>query len=251
MPKKLILIMALLCLTVPAQADNYTAPTRTSLLQTLIRFKALTLGNDALLDEYAMIAECDLYQTFYRDDFKWHKIRSALVDSMRANVAIYPTAYKFNANAQLDRYNFDKKLYMFNPHSSPDRVNVLQIYKADNGDQCGDAKAETLPSSFVVVLDAPVALTGIPLAQSDAQALLRRMDESGNSNHVLYSQFRMHITYIEPLKFNEGADSNRGHMMIFQGDKVGGDRIKLDAHLDAIAFYSDEAMTQLIYEYVP
>jgi hypothetical protein len=77
-----------------APVDAYPMPTWASLLQTMIRFNALDMSEDMLLDEYAIVTQCDLYQAYYKNDFKWQEVRTALRKSIEQHKDEFPTQYR-------------------------------------------------------------------------------------------------------------------------------------------------------------
>src|ERR1700685_2832792 len=108
------LFCLLLCLAAPARAEDYIAPTWPDLLHTMIRFNALDLSQDnRLLDEYAAITDCDIYQYYSRDDFKWNQMRTTIRKSIEMSRSTFPSRYYFDVKVQLGRYDFADKLYRF------------------------------------------------------------------------------------------------------------------------------------------
>lgn len=251
MLKRTILIAFLLCVALPAHAADYIKPGWPDLVRTLIRFNALNVGDDTLLDEYAMIAECDLYKGFFSDDFKWNQVRAALRQSIRQNVATYPTSYYYETSLQLDRYDFHDKLYRFTPKSTIHNVNAFLIYGADGRMECGAGTVKNIPKIYRAVLDTPIYFEGLPLAQSDAEALLKQMEAEKNNDRVIYARFNLRIVYVSPLRRELKPGEAATNAVYTQGEKSGMDGMRLDAHLDSIEFYGDEAMTKLIYRYQP
>src|ERR1700733_2933880 len=93
----LLLLLCLLPLPAPAVAvassDASSQPadpqvhfTSANLMNTLMRFGALDPRDDKILDNYALVTQCDLYQNFYNNDFKWNKVRAAIRESIKMNI---------------------------------------------------------------------------------------------------------------------------------------------------------------------
>jgi len=245
--KKIIGIL-LFCLlaAAPAHADSYTKPTWPNLVRTLVRFNALNLGDDRLLDEYAIITECDLYKNFYRDDFKWNEVRQAIRQSVKMNIATFPTDYGYVTQLQLGRYDFHENLYRFTDKTTIKNVNSVLIYKVE-GSPCDGVEIKLIPVVFRGILDTPFYFEGLPLASKDAEALLKQMKDDNNTDHIVYTSFNLRVVYIEPLRKGKVNGEDQEYT------QAGGDRrtARLDMQLDSIDFYEDPAMTKLIYHYQP
>src|SRR5262249_19708156 len=125
-----ILLILVLC-ALPAQAEDYAKPSWPNIVRTLVRFKAININDDKLLNDYAMITECDLYKAFYADDFKWNKVLEAIRDSVRQKVATFPTAYQYTAELQLDRYDFKRKEFAFGEKTTLRNINAVVMYESD------------------------------------------------------------------------------------------------------------------------
>ena len=231
-----------------AQAGEYTKPGWGSLLQSLVRFNALSLSEQGILDEYAIVTECDLYQAFYRDDFKWNKVRQAVMESIRENVATFPMSFYYDTKLQLDRYDFATKIFRFSAKATLHQVNAFEIYSVD-GTGCGNADVKLLPRRFRVVLSSPITMEGLPLAENDAQAIFKGMNKSGNTDHIVYTRFNLRFVYVEPLRKTLGT--MKDSTIYNQSGKSLAEPVRMDARLDSIEFYDDEAMNHMIYAYQP
>jgi Domain of unknown function (DUF4852) len=88
--KRIILVFLALMFASPAQAQDYAKPTWPNLVRTLVRFNALSLDDDQVIDDYAAITECELYKAMHQDDFKWNTVRTAIRDDVGRNIATYP-----------------------------------------------------------------------------------------------------------------------------------------------------------------
>ena len=225
-------------------AESYVTPGWINLLHTLLRMQALDLDDPVLLDEYATLSQCKLYQNFYADDFKWNKVRLAVAQDAKQNISTYPIAYHFDTKLQLDRYDFQKGLYRFTPKSSLSAVNTIIVYHVD-GLACTKVDIKDIPKKFRVVFDSLITMPGLPLSQSDAEVLLKQMNAEGNNSHIIYTRLQFKIVYVEPWT----KDVRVPDSQYSQGPKSETNEMRLDARLDTVDFYEDEAMTKLIYQY--
>jgi hypothetical protein len=248
MLKRILLLVVFIAfaLASPARAEDYVKPDWPSLVKTLVRFNALDISDDRLLDEYAMITECDLYKSFYRDDFKWNQVRNAMRQSIKMNVATFPTSYRYETQLQLDRYDFHDKIYRLTDKSVIHNVNAFEIYSV-SGSPCAGIDIVNIPHAFRAVLDTPLYFEGLPLAQADAEALLNRM-KIDNPDRIVYTRFNLRVVYIESLRPPATGVTNKP---LVQSNAQGSQSARLDVRLDSIEFYEDPAMTKLIYRFQP
>jgi Domain of unknown function (DUF4852) len=106
MMKRFILLLALLVVALPAQASVYMRPTYDNLIKTLVRYGSLELTDDQVLDEYAMVTDCDLYKAFFGNDFKWGQVRDSMRESVQLNITKFPNSYVYEDKLALDHYDF-------------------------------------------------------------------------------------------------------------------------------------------------
>jgi len=234
--------------TKPA-AISYIAPSWADLLRTAVRLKSIDLHDNLLLDEYAIITECSLYNAYYADEFKWNQVRIAVLNQAIAKEATYPLAYHFDVQFQLNHYDFERNLYIFSDKATLSHVNSIIAYDV-SGPACGSAQIRYLPQTFQVVFDAPVTVLGLPLNQNTAEALLQQMNSDKNTNKVIYTRLYFHNVYADPLQRQKRVGANTE----IEYDQVSAPHhraLRLDAHLDSVLFYEDPAMTRLVYEYKP
>ena len=243
-----LLFLLLPFLAGPVRADDYEPASWPNLLRTMIRFNALDLSDTRILDEYGMITECRLYNSFYKDDFKWHQVRDAMQNSIKINLASFPTSYRYDLTMQLDRYDFAAKLFRFKEKSTIRNVNTFVIYTVEGGG-CGSTDIKFTPRSFHAVISTPISMEGIPLAEKDAEALLKHMGEQQNDKRLVYARFNLRVLYIAPWKeaFLDIKDKSSGRYQ--QSDALPNFAVRLDARLDTISFYEDPERTKLIFQY--
>jgi len=236
-----------LCFAVPAHAEDYATLTWPDLLHTLVRFNALNLEtDDRLLDDYAMITDCDLYRYYYKDDFKWNRLRALIRRSSAKDSANYPVRYHYDHKFQLDRYDFETKIYRFSPRTQIHNIGDIIIFTFA-GPACDNLSPEYMPSSFKAKFNKPLTIPGLELDPKTTEALLHYMDAAGNDEHYVYARFNLAIVYIEPLrKTPPGA----GDTPYYQSHNDPG-ALVIDTRIDSVQFFKDPDMTQLVYIFTP
>lgn len=248
---RLMLMLAMIALPFAVRADEYAPPKLENFVLALARFGAIDLNDDLLLDEYAFINECPLVKEFYADDFKWNKVRGAMRESVRLNAGTFPTAFSHVAKIQLDRFDFNNRLFRFTEKSAVRNVNSISFEKENNVIlTCAGHAVKFIPISYRAVLDAPLTIEGLPMPEADAAALLERMKAAGNTDRIIRARFNMRVTYIEPLRKSmpgEALDYRQNGMSGASRSRI----LRLDTRLDSVEFFEDENLTRMVYSYRP
>lgn len=248
MKRVLFLLLALIFAATPARAEIYVHPTWDNLLKTLVRYGALDLTEDRIVDEYAIVTDCDIFKTFVGNDFRWNQVRDTMRESVQMNLTHFPTAYVYEDKFALSYYDFQQQMFMFNNKNLIQKVNAFFLYRT-NGHTCGDRVIQYLPKSFRAILDESVTLPGLPLTQRSADALLRRMDANNNKDRFVYVRFNLHINYIG--KVDKNADPGNMDPMYVQAGAKQDSPVILNSQIDTIDFYEDELHRKLLYSYQP
>lgn len=249
-------VFALVSVAMPARAEEYVKPNAENILDTLVRFGAIDLSNDTLLDAYAQILACDLFKDFYKDEFKWQKARPVIREQVRKSVSTFPTGFRYETVLQLGRYDFAKKVYPFVEKSQRIGINVFTVDRDINRVcQYGgkDNVAAILPKRFKIVLDKPFNIIDLPLAPSEGKALAERMDRDGNKEHSIFARINLRIMFVAPIDFSKRSSEGTNFAVRTQVTQAGLDSesVVLDARLDSVEYFEDENFTRLIYRYRP
>lgn len=237
-----------------AWADEFMSPSLSNIAKTLVRFGALDIRKDESVDAYGQVVECDIYKRHFENDFQWQKVRAALRKSIKQNVASFPTGYKYDAVLQLDRYDFKAGLFPFTAKTAQSRTNVFTISSKPE-DFCIRVRREfILPRYYRFILDDPIRIMGLSIGPEEGKLLLKRMDESGNSDRMVYTRFNLVVTYVAPLAQNKENAKRRGDLQNF-GPMVNQDSgdgfVDLNTRLDSIEYFEDPERTRVIYTYRP
>lgn len=218
-----------------AQAQTYADPTAANAIRAMLRFGVLDLDDDRVIDDYAKYMECDLYKSFYDDDFKWQRIRGGLRQTIQKQMPVNPTAFYATGTLHLDRYDFEQKMYRLGRENGIRGVNTFVIAELSNG-SCKDKPLRVFPSIYRAVLETPVTIPGLYMSETDAKALLERMTKAGNDSKEVYVKFKVRIVFAKKILLD---DKQQGRL----GD------LNFTTRLDAIEFYEDREMTRLFYSY--
>jgi hypothetical protein len=241
----LLALLPVLLTALPARADVYAEANYLNLFNSLIRFGAIGIQKDEVIDDYLMVAECDLYTKFSTDDFKWQRIRTALRQKIRQEVENYPVAYRFDTKLQLGHYDFNESLYRFTPRTQIQNVSTFSVLGGTRVN-CSGKSLKHMPRYFTFILDKPASVDGLPLGQKDAEDLLGRLKKNGNTDLLIYTRINFRLVYVSPLvrlETDEAYHQTEEHFVPWQA--------RMDAHLDSVEFYERDTYgnDSLIYIY--
>lgn len=235
------------------QAEAFAEPTLETIVQALIRYGALDVKEDKVMDLYGGVMVCDLYQEFYPNDFKWNKIRSYLREQIKKEVAFFPTGFRYDTELQLGKYDFKEKMYRFSRETAQFDANIF-VLSTNFDDDCRPQDGLKLPNTFKLVLKDPVTIEGLAMDEEAGKILFKHLDERNNPDHLIYTRFNIGITYVAPFlqhKILTGGETNQdfrrgeGAIVTTTSD------IRFDGYLDSVEYYEDPEYTRLIYRYIP
>jgi hypothetical protein len=241
----LLVVFALITLSSPARAEGeYSDPTWTNLVRAMIRFGAMDLAEEKLIDDYAKISECSLYENFYDDDFKWTDVRQAIRKSVQMNIASFPVAFHYEAKVPLGRYDMEAKVFRFARKGVVDGVNVITLHAANTN--CPNADVFYLPKVFKAYLTSTIYIDGIPMSEDDAKALIKHLEDAQNTRRIVIAKYNLRIVYVDPfVKIEAKSKKSRTAYVQTENDKKG-DMARFNARLDSIEFFEDALMTKPI-----
>jgi len=214
----------------PTLSNEYFSPTFENLGKTLIAMDYYDLKDDTILDEYAQVNYCELYQTYFTNDFEWQRIREAVRADIKENLRAYPRYYDVVGPMYIDRYDFEREAFKLKPDSRILNVGRLTIYEEmSNIYHCGrTAPSNYFPVKYVAWLNQPVNITQIKMSPDDAKALLDRLDRR-LEDRMVYVRFRLLVLAVRDVSgLARGATAN------------------MHAVLEDISFFEDKQLNYFI-----
>ena len=158
--------------------DLYADKYQTSSIQnisTLYWLKGvLDLNDQAAIDNFLLINECDYYKKNIEDDFKWQKVREAAKRMIADQVKDYSDKYQIIVPIDLGRYDHEKKGFPLTDETKFNNLRRVQI-GGDRGDICGnDWIIENYPREIRLILNKPFNFNFLYLDEHVAQAFILR-----------------------------------------------------------------------------
>lgn len=205
-------------------------------LQTLsrsyIKLTGVDLSDDHLIDDFALINYCNIYQQYFSDEFSWRQAREAFRRVIQRELESYPENLYLLGSISIGRYDFDKKAFLLPGDSKFERTGQFRFY--DRNFSCGRAGVSQLPLYYNFVLTNPVTLDRIQIPEDKAFSITRIMDQEQNVDRKVYVSY-----FLRVIDFN----SQRGNAVSINT------RATVRATLLSMRLYLDRARKILIYEY--
>lgn len=250
---RLALFLAPILTTGAARAEEYVKPSLDTAVKAMVRFGAIDLADNKVLDTFARVIACDLYSEHFKDEFRWEQIRPIIREHVRLEIPKYPTKFRYETVLKLGRYDFNKKLYPFVEDSQRRNINLFP-FKIEKEDVCG-SRLEAIPEAYSLVLDKGVDIVGIPLEEKDAKELIRRMEADQNSTHLVFIRFNIRVMFIASLGISQPEAENPNVLSIVTAQVTQKDiqakGMVFDAKLESVEYFEDDKFTKLIYKYRP
>jgi hypothetical protein len=242
----LVIMLSALLSPLARAADEYHQINQQLIIQTLLRFGALDINNDVIIDDYAKIVECDLFSVFREDDFKWNKIREGLRSKIRNEAVTYPSTYTVRGYVKLDRYDFDTKMFRINSNSPILGINAFRLLEMPMN-ACNES-LKVVPMRYVAVIENRINIPGFIMSESDAEALLGRLLKENNRSRQILTKFNLRILDVPKAKIDFSLIS-----VWYDRTKYVGKTqiINMPSKLDSIEFFEDEAMKRRLFVYRP
>ncbi len=171
-----------------------------------IDFRALTQtyfsmykgGNpgDDMLDEYAKMAYCDLYQKYFTNDFEWEKIRNHIKGDLEKYASNIQTDYEIVGDVSLDRYNFDRKGFPVVGEGHHENVGKLYLFSSGTiFSFCGQSKeSPILPASYTVSLFNPFSVDILRVSPEVAKDVVARFYQDKKKQYKrVFARYRVKL----------------------------------------------------------
>jgi hypothetical protein len=193
-----------------APADASAAPpkqiiapgTFENLLKAAIKLEAFDLNDDAVIDDFAKVVHCDIYQKYFPNEFDWRRVRVAMRQSIQAEMQTYPTLIYLERTEHVGKYDFSSGILELQPESIMRKTALLELSQGNERDFCG-AKLTVLPATFIAALDNPIQLEGIELGEEEARTVVEGLqtvnpNDPSKLDRLAYGRYVVSLESVNP-----------------------------------------------------
>lgn len=193
----------------------YVTPNIQNLSKLYWRLGIFNPNDKAVVDNFLIINECDVYQNFFNDDFEWANVRKATREMLKEQAPTFPNQFKILVPIDLGRYNVDRGGFELVNNTA--FVNSRRVQVTANNFFTGCGKKDDLPgypSNVVMILNKPFTFNFVKVDEHVAQAFLLRKKyneaplpkELRNKGFQRIAFARMRVTFVR----YQGTDTGHG-----------------------------------------
>lgn len=195
----------------------------------------IDLSNTETFNEYAQIENCAVYNALYDDDFAWLRLKEEFLSQSLSFLGLEKLHLKTPLTIEIDRYNFKTKSFDVAEESRLKNVGFIRLSNPRNARPCNRSTKEFihLPTSYKLLVNNPVSLYRIPMAQKTAELLLKNMVVSTNKKRMIFATLYMTVDGVKDNSDTTGLQRDTGNAT-------------LKGQLDRIEFFMDQQRTRKI-----
>ena len=224
--------------------DSYVAPEYSNLAKAYWSIGKFNLNNDAAIDNFLRITECDLYNAYYHNEFEWGKIREMTRQSIQANMHKFPTQFEVMQPVYIGDYDIDKGEFAVDPESLMSSVRKIDVAYNSKESICGSKgqEIEEYPRNIMVYLNRPVVFVRLPMPRELAEVFINYADrEKGRLPMDLRRKSGIRTAFLRlKVRLVQYKDTVR----VAANAPV---RVLVLTQLEGIEVYADAAKTQLLF----
>lgn len=227
-----------------AVEDTYVEPTIPNLSKLYWALGKLDIDNDALIDFYLMINECELYKQYYNNDIEWGRIQEAARQDILKSLATFPTRFEIMTPISLGRYDLtDKKFELVDKQ----RVNGMRRLDFAGNDQAHKVTCTKTgeiydyPANLIIILNRPLVIDDIPVEYELAQLYI---DESKSAYEALPPDLQVRLYERRAyLRLKVRITQYKNTVRVVNGDL----RAVVFGTLDGYEIYADAGKMKPLY----
>ncbi|NQZ14014.1 MAG: DUF4852 domain-containing protein [Alphaproteobacteria bacterium] len=182
---------------------------------------ALDVNNNEAVDNFLLINECDIYKSFYEDDFQWPEIRDAAAKMLAQEKKGFSDKFQFMIPIDLGRYDANRGGFPL--VSDTGVLNLRRVQLGSNAFMqpiCGVAgNIPYHPRNIILVLNRPLTFNFLELDEHVAQAYIVRqkyskanMEEADRQldyKRLAFLQLNVSISHFQGLEKSPGASGEQ------------------------------------------
>lgn len=218
---------------------NYVTPTYDNLARAYWALSIHDLDDDVAIDNFLAITECHIYESYYKNEFEWAKIRGLSKKYLEQNRRYFSTRFVSVQPIMLNRYDMEEGAFELMPDSRYVGAKRLQISGNDHlKSPCPGVRfnVPNYPHNVVLTARRPFTLKSIAVPAEIAREYVDYMTK----NNIEQEEGRpAYLVIRSNLKQYAGTTRDAGQLFA----SVHGD-------IESITVYGDKDLTLKLYENV-
>lgn len=212
------------------------------------KLQKFDINDDAALDTYLMINECEIYSEYNYNELEWSGIRQNAKVFIKENVETFPDRFKFVQPLRLDEYDSKNGVFHIQDNYKIDGIRKFEVISKDASDQICIAREgryiKNYPAVLLIELTQPINLTSISMTKdqaveyiNDKMQYVENVSSAGRTRDLIRSYRDAYIIMKIKIMSYKGTDyiENGVHRSIVY------------ALLEGYEVYADREHTKLLY----
>ncbi len=225
------------------EGEAYGIPQLRDLVQTAIMMDALDIFDLKVVDEYAKLFYCELYQQKFKNDFEWNNIRQDITARITGKKEYYRILYQYVVPVYLGRYNFDTQDFPFKRQTAMIGIGAMELLSSSATKQAQQNIAcfpqgkvqKSFPQNYMVKLSEALTLDRLKIPVATSEKFLAKMQAVNNIDRLVYLRFRVKLSAARKIK-SSGKEVGAG----FSGTGY------FLGNITSIDVFLDEGLTQFV-----
>lgn len=230
------------------EPEDYVEPNWANLARMYWALGMMDINNQAHIDNFLLLTECEMYTTYKKNEMEWEDIREASKKSLIREAMKTPTIISVFIPLQLGQYNVEGEFFeVKKAESGVDEARVIKTeYNRRNQGTCGKVgNIEGYPPNLILVLNRPFSLPRVPMERELARLFLadiaskarpvsesQRQKAQANLKRNAYLEFLIRIHGFSEIVILPGASP---HAQVF-------------AEIERIRVFADSQKQTLLYD---
>ncbi len=195
------------------------------------------IHNNAAIDGFLRVTECDLYKKYAHDDFKWEEIREATKKLLAKDRHSFPTTFEILLPLSLGNYDMRREAFTILDETSFKNMKKIDIaLSSGTADKCGSAVyIKEYPESVIMILDQPFNFAEVPVKPEVADLFIHEATvvDQASLNYKRDAYLRVLVSFSSYVNIANMAGGTFAAVM--------------HAKIDAIEVYADSRRTKPLY----
>jgi hypothetical protein len=231
------------------QKGAYVAPTMKNFSRLYWALSMMDPANDAHIDNFILINECDIYKDYFSHEFEWKDVRESTRREIQEKSKNFPLRFKLVQALKLGNYDLESQQFEIDSDYQIKATRRLQV-KAKDGftkicETQNSKEIKGYPRALALELSRPLDLRFVPVVSDKANEYISKTQEGFRNLREEYQTKQNVFLHRDAyLVMKVKMFSSAGSPVQFEGFL----HAPVMGVLEKIEIYADPELTDLLYE---